>query len=51
MNHGIDRRLLSALRHDKNITMFSMERLCDILECKPNDIVEFVKDKEMMDKG
>ena len=39
--YGIDRRLLSALRNDKNITTASLERLCKILKCTPNDILEF----------
>ena len=41
--HGIDRRLLSALRQNKNITTASLERLCRILDCTPNEIVNFIK--------
>ena len=42
-NHDIDRRLLSALRANRNITALSIERLCKALECTPNDIVEFLE--------
>jgi len=40
-DHGIDRRLLSALRQNKNITLLSLEKLCKILNCTPDKIVLF----------
>ena len=40
---GIDRRVLDSLRKNKNITLLTVEKLCTILDCKPNDIVEFHK--------
>ena len=39
---GIDRRTLDWLKKNKNITMLSLEKLCAILKCTPNDIVRFV---------
>ena len=38
---GIDRRTLDWLKKNRNITLLSMEKLCRILKCKPNDIVRF----------
>ena len=38
---GIDRRVLDSLRKNKNITMLTVEKICKVLDCKPNDIVEF----------
>lgn len=32
------------LKHNKSITMYTLSRLCEILECTPNDIVRFEKD-------
>lgn len=32
------------LKHNKSVTMFTLGRLCDILECTPNDIVKFMRD-------
>ncbi|MDY5871313.1 MAG: helix-turn-helix transcriptional regulator [Lachnospiraceae bacterium] len=29
------------LKHNKSVTMFTLGRLCDILDCTPNDIVRF----------
>ena len=43
-DYGIDRRLLSALRQNKNITLLSLEKLCTILDCTPDKIVSFTKD-------
>lgn len=41
---GIDNRTLNSLKHDKNITLFTMEKLCVILDCTPDEIVEFIKE-------
>ncbi len=40
---GIDRRTLDWLKKNKNITMLSLEKLCNILDCTPNDVVRFTK--------
>lgn len=40
--HGINPRTINNLKHDKSITMHTLERLCKILDCKPNDIIEFL---------
>ncbi|WP_330509691.1 helix-turn-helix domain-containing protein [Parablautia intestinalis] len=39
----IDNKTLDALKKNNNITLLTLERLCNILECTPNDIVRFVK--------
>ena len=39
---GIDRRVLDALRKNKNITLLTVEKLCKVLDCEPNDIVKFI---------
>lgn len=41
----IDPRLLNALKHNKSITTNSLNRLCNLLDCKPCDILTFTKDK------
>ena len=40
---SVDRRTLDWLKKNKNITMLTLEKLCDILDCAPNDIVRFTK--------
>ena len=41
---GIDNRTLNTLKNNKNITILTLERLCNILDCTPNDVVTFDKD-------
>lgn len=41
---GIDNRTLDSLKKGRNITMVTMARLCRILDCTPNDIVEIEKE-------
>lgn len=38
---GIDNKTLDGLKHDRNITLLTLEKLCTIIECTPNDIIEF----------
>lgn len=38
---GIDNKTLDSLKKNKNITLFTLEKLCKILSCTPNDIVQF----------
>jgi len=40
---GIDRRTLDWLKKNKNITMLTLEKLCTIIGCTPNDVVRFVE--------
>lgn len=40
---GLDRRTLDWLKKNKNITMLTLEKLCGLLDCTPNDIVRFIK--------
>lgn len=41
----IDRKTLHNLKHNKNTTLLTMEKLCLALDCEISDIVKFVKDK------
>lgn len=41
VNHfGISSHLMSNLRHNKNVTMNTIDQLCSILHCNISDIVE-----------
>ena len=44
--YGINPRTINNLKHNKSITMFTMERLCSILECQAEGIVRFLPDTE-----
>lgn len=39
--YGINPRTINNLKHNKSITMFTLERLCEILNCEPNDVIRF----------
>ncbi len=41
LQNGIDNKTLDSLKKNKNITLLTLERLCKILDCEPNDIVRF----------
>ena len=41
--HHIQSKTVYNLKHNKNITTATLETLCDILECTPNDILTFEK--------
>ena len=38
---GIDNKTLDSLKKNKNITMVTLEKLCRIVGCMPNDVVRF----------
>ncbi len=41
LQSGIDNKTLDSLKKNKNITLLTLEKLCKIIGCTPNDIVEF----------
>lgn len=41
LKSGIDNRTLDSLKKGKNITILTLNKLCNILDCTPNDIVTF----------
>jgi len=43
LKRGIDNKTLNNLKHNKNITMLTAEKLCKILDCDIQDIVTFVE--------
>ncbi len=45
LKQGIDNKTLDTLKKNRNITLLTLEKLCRILDCKPNDIVQFLHDR------
>ena len=43
LQQGIDNKTLDALKKNKNITLLTLEKLCSILGCTPNDVLVFQK--------
>ena len=43
--HDISTSLINRLRHNKGVTVQTIVNLCKILDCKVEDIVEYVPEK------
>lgn len=43
LQNGIDNKTLDSLKKNKNITLLTLEKLCDIIGCTPNDVVRLKK--------
>ena len=41
LQSGIDNHTLDSLKKNRNITMLTLEKLCKIIGCTPNDVIEF----------
>ncbi len=44
LKHGIDNKTLDSIKKGKNITLLTLEKLCNIIGCTPNDIIRFEKE-------
>lgn len=42
--YNINSRTINNLKHNKGITVDTLEKLCKILNCTPNDILRFEDD-------
>lgn len=47
LKNGIDPKTLDRLRNNCNVTMLTLEKLCTLLDCSPNDIVTFHDDSRI----
>ena len=46
LKSGIDNKTLDSLKKGNNITLLTLEKICTICQCTPNDVVRFVPGKE-----
>ena len=42
--YGISRGMLDNLKHDRSITMTTLNELCDMLDCDITDIIQYHKE-------
>lgn len=42
--YGVSARTIHNLKHNQGITLFTLDKLCLILDCQPNDIIRFTKE-------
>ena len=47
LKNGIDNKTLDKLKKGGNITVLTLEKLCTILDCTPNDIISFISNEEL----
>ena len=47
---GIDNKTLHSIKRNANITLLTVEKLCKIIGCTPNDIVRFVDEDEQREE-
>ena len=40
--YGLSSHTIHNLKHNKGINVDTLEKLCKILECTPNDVIEFI---------
>ena len=45
LKSGVDNKTLDAIKKGKNITLLTVEKICTILDCTPNDVVRFVAEE------
>ena len=43
IKHGIDNKTIYNLKKNENITLLTLEKLCQAMNCTPNDIVRFIE--------
>lgn len=44
--YGISKGTIDNLKHNRNVTLLTVEQLCCLLDCKIEDIVVYVKDND-----
>lgn len=44
-HHNVNRSQLARLRHNDNVEVNTIDKLCNILECDVEDIVTHIKDE------
>lgn len=47
MKYKFDRRILHQMKHNRSVTLYTIEKLCFILNCNIQDIVTINLDKRM----
>lgn len=46
LQSGINTKTLYQIKRNENITLLTLEKLCRIIGCTPNDVVRFVDENE-----
>ena len=41
--YGFSPNTINHLKHNRSITMYTLEKLCAVLQCMPNDVIAFTE--------
>lgn len=44
--YGLSKGMIDNLKHNRNVTLLTVEQLCRILDCRVEDIVVYIKEIE-----
>ena len=44
--YGINPRTIHNLKHNKSITLYTLEKLCCVLDCQAESIVQFLPEEK-----
>ena len=44
--YGLSRGTLNSLKHDKNVTLNTLNWLCEVLECDLTNVIKYVPEKK-----
>lgn len=44
-DHAFSKGTLDALKHNRNITMATLNDICNLLDCTPADVIEYTPDQ------
>lgn len=45
-NHNLSRGTLDNLKHNRSVTLNTINELCNILDCEVEDVIKYVKDSD-----
>lgn len=46
LKEGINTKTLYLIKRNQNITLLTLEKLCKIIGCTPNDVVRFIEPEQ-----
>ena len=46
LKSGVDNKTLDSIKKGQNITLLTLERICTILDCTPNEVVRFIPEEK-----
>lgn len=45
-DYSFSKGTLDALKHNRNISTATLNEICNMLECRPEDVIKYIPDKK-----